>query len=107
MKKNYNPMKLAFNDALLVYLFGTKDREDTIERLRVVSTALADEKLRTTAFILKEHLGKVSDFVWPELYRQTMWNMERNIELDRFGWDDEDDLDDEDDFDDEDDAYES
>ena len=30
MKKNYNPMKLAFNDALLVYLFGTKDREDTI-----------------------------------------------------------------------------
>ena len=36
-----------------------------------------------------------------------MWNMERNIDLDRFGWDDEDDLDDEDDFDDEDDAYES
>ena len=90
-------MKLAFNDALLVYLFGTKDREDTIiERLKTVCSAFPNEKLRTAAFVLKEHLGKVSDFVWPELYRQTMWNMERNIELDRFGWDDEDELDDED-----------
>jgi len=99
MKKNYNPMKLAFNDALLVYLFGTKDREDTIERLKTVCSAFPDEKLRTAAFVLKEHLGKVSDFVWPELYRQTMWNMDRNIDLDRFGWDD---LDDEDDLGDED-----
>ncbi len=102
MSKNYNPMKLAFNEALLVYLFGTKDREDTIERLKTVCTAFADEKFRMAAFVLKEHLGKVSDFVWPELYRQTMWNMDRDLYLDRYGWDDEDELDDEDNLDEDD-----
>ena len=100
--KNNNAMKLAFNDALLVYLFGTPDREDTIERLRIVCTAFPDEELRSAAFVLKEQIGKISDFVWPELLRQTRWNMDNTIELDRFSWDDEDELDEDDDFDDED-----
>ena len=100
--KNNNAMKLAFNDALLVYLFGTKDREDTIERLRIVCSAFPDEELRSAAFVLKEQIGKISDFVWPELLRQTRWNMDNTIELDRFSWDDEDELDEDDDFDDED-----
>lgn len=99
--KNNNPMKLSFNDALLVYLFGTKDREETIERLKAVCTALSDEKFRTAAFILKENIGKVSDFVWPELYRQTMWNMDLSIDVERYSWDAGDELDDEED----DDAY--
>ena len=103
MSKNNNSMKLAFNDALLVYLFGTKDREDTIERLKTVCTALADEKFRTAAFVLKEQIEKVSDFVWPELYRQTTWNMDLSMDVERYGWDSEDEPDD----DDEDDAYES
>jgi len=103
MSKNNNSMKLAFNDALLVYLFGTKSREDTIERLKTVCTALADEKFRTAAFTLKEQIEKVSDFVWPELYRQTMWNMDLSMDVERYGWDSEDEPDD----DDEDDAYES
>ena len=94
--KNNNAMKLGFNDALLVTLFGTPDREDTIERLRIVCTAFADEDLRLKAVILKEQIAKISDFVWPELYRQTRWNMDSILDLDRFGWDDEDDLDDED-----------
>ncbi len=102
MSKNNNSMKLAFNDALLIYLFGTKDREDTIERLKVACPALADEKFRTAAFTLKEQLGKVSDFVWPELYRQTMWNMDLSIDIDRYGWDAEDKADDAEDLDDED-----
>ena len=103
MKKNYNPMKLAFNDALMVYLFGTKDREDTMERLRIVSIAFADEDLRMKAVILKEQIGKISDFVWPELYRQTRWNMDNIIGLDRFGWDEQDDFEEDDDLDDEED----
>ncbi len=36
--KNNNAMKLSFDDALLVTLFGTKDRKDTMERLRQVCT---------------------------------------------------------------------
>lgn len=102
MSKNNNSMKLAFNDALLIYLFGTKDREDTIERLRVACPALTDEKFRTAAFALKEKLGKVSDFVWPELYRQTMWNIDLSIDVDRYAWDAEDEMDEDDDLDDED-----
>ena len=94
--KNNNAMKLGFNDALLVTLFGTPDREDTIERLRIVCTAFADEDLRLKAVILKEQIAKISDFVWPELYRQSRWNMDSILDLDRFGWYDEDDLDDED-----------
>ena len=103
--KNNNAMKLSFDDALLVTLFGTKDRKDTMERLRQVCTAFPDEELRAKAFILKEQIGQISDFVWPELYRQTKWNMDGMISLDRFTWDQEGDPDDEDDVDDEDDAY--
>lgn len=99
--KNNNPMKLSFNDSLLVYLFGTKDGEETMERLKAVCTALADEKFREAAFILKENIGKVSDYVWPELYRQTMWNMDLSIDVERYSWD----AGDERDADEEDDAY--
>ena len=74
--KNNNAMKLSFDDALLVTLFGTKDRKDTMDRLAAVCTVFPDEELRAKAFILKEQIGKLSDFVWPELLRQTKWNME-------------------------------
>ena len=103
MSKNYNPMKLEFNHAMLVYLFGTKDREDTIERLRTVCTSFADKDLREAAFVLKEQLTKVSDYVWPELLRQTKWNMDLSFDIERYSWDAEDEIDE----DDEDDAYES
>ena len=53
----------------------------------------------------EEQIGKLSDFVWPELLRQTKWNMDNSIGLDRYSWDMEDEPD-EDDLD-EDDAYES
>ena len=103
--KNNNTMKLSFDDALLVTLFGTKDRKDTMDRLAAVCTVFSDEELRAKAFILKEQIGKLSDFVWPELLRQTKWNMDNSIGLDRYSWDMEDEPD-EDDLD-EDDAYES
>lgn len=105
--KNNNAMKLSFDDALLVTLFGTKDRKDTMDRLAAVCTAFPDEELRTKAFVLKEQIGQISDFVWPELLRQTKWNMDNSIGLDRYSWDMEDDPDDEDFEDevDEDDAY--
>jgi len=100
-----NTMKLTFNDALLVYLFGRKDRKETVESLAQVCTAFPDEEMRTTAFVLKEQIAQISDFVWPELYRQTAWNIDNTIRLERFIWDQEDEPDDEEDFDDEDDAY--
>ena len=100
-----NTMKLSFDDALLVTLFGTKDRKDTMDRLAAVCTVFPDEELRAKAFILKEQIGKLSDFVWPELLRQTKWSMDNSIGLDRYSWDMEDEPD-EDDLD-EDDAYES
>lgn len=91
-----NTMKLAFNDALLITLFGTKDRKDTMDRLAAVCTAFPDEDSRMRAFVLKEQIGRISDFVWPELYRQTKWNMDGMISLDRFTWDQEDEFDEED-----------
>ncbi len=98
--KNNNAMKLSFDDALLITLFGTKDRKDTMDRLATVCTAFPDENFRTRAFILKEQIGQTSDFVWPELYRQTKWNMDLSIDIERYGWDaeDEKDEDDEDDY---------
>ena len=102
--KNNNTMKLSYDDALLVTLFGTKERKDTMDRLAAVCTVFPDEDLRTKAFILKEQIGQISDFVWPELLRQTKWNMDGMISLDRFTWDHEDDPEDEE-LDDEDDAY--
>ena len=101
--RNNNAMKLGFNDALLVTLFGTPDRKDTMDRLAAVSTAFPDEDFRKKAFVLKEQIGKISDFIWPELYRQTRWNMDNILGLDRFSWDDMDDFD-VDDFDEDDEA---
>ena len=101
--KNNNTMKLSFDDALLITLFGTKDRKDTMDRLAAVCTVFPDEELRAKAFILKEQIGKLSDFVWPELLRQTKWNMDNSIGLDRYSWDMEDEPDEDDP--DEDDAY--
>ena len=92
--KNNNAMKLSFDDALLVTLFGTKDRKDTMDRLAAVCTVFPDEDLRTKVFILKEQIGQISDFVWPELLRQTKWNMDGMISIDRFTWDTEEDPDD-------------
>ncbi|MBR5995220.1 MAG: hypothetical protein IK026_01360 [Eubacteriaceae bacterium] len=103
--KNNNAMKLSFDDALLVTLFGTKDRKDTMDRLAAVCTVFPEEELRTKAFILKEQIGQISDFVWPELLRQTKWNMDNSIGLDRYSWDMEAEVDEDDDLDDEDDAY--
>ena len=97
-----NENRFSFNDALLTALFGTPNRQNTMDRLGVVCTAFPDEELRSAAFVLKEQIGKISDFVWPELLRQTRWNMDNTIELDRFSWDSEDELDEDDDFDDED-----
>ena len=103
--KNNNAMKLSFDDALLVTLFGTKDRKDTMDRLAAVCTVFPDEDFRTRAFILKEQIGQISDFVWPELLRQTKWNMDNSIGLVRYSWDMETEVDEDDDLDDEDDAY--
>ncbi len=102
---NNNAMKLTFDDALLVTLFGTKDRKDTMDRLAAVCTVFPEEELRTKAFVLKEQIGQISDFVWPELLRQTKWNMDNTIGLDRYSWDMEAEVDEDDDLDDEDDAY--
>ena len=107
MKKN-NDNGFIFNDALLACLFGTPDRKDTMDRLAAVCTVFPEEELRTKAFILKEQISQISDFVWPELYRQTKWNMDNSIGLDRYSWDMEDENDEDDDLDDEvdeDDAY--
>lgn len=61
-----------------------------MERQRQVCTAFKDEELRAKAFILKEQIGQISDFVWPELNRKTKWNMNNSIGLDRYSWDIED-----------------
>ncbi|MBQ5956288.1 MAG: hypothetical protein IJL46_01820 [Clostridia bacterium] len=39
---------------------------------------------------MKEQIGQISDFVWPELNRKTKWNMNNSIGLDRYSWDIED-----------------
>ena len=85
--KNNNALKLTFDDALFITLFGSQDRKETMDRLTNVCTAFHDEDLQTRAFVLIEQVGKISDYVWPELYRQTKRNMDKNLELDRFVWD--------------------
>ena len=105
--QNNNAMKLAFNDALLVYLFGTKDREDTIERLRIVCTAFPDEEFRTAAVILRERVKKMDDFSWTALCKLSKWEISQMFDSESFLFDAEDEIDEDDDLDDEDDAYES
>ena len=96
MKKNYDAMKLTFDDALLIDLFGTPDLDDTMDRFSAACTAFPDEALWTRTFVLKEQIGKVPAFVWPELYRQIKWNVENNLGYAHFEWDSEDEEDDED-----------
>ena len=93
-----NTMKITFNDALLITQFGMPDRQETVDRIATVCPALADDALRRDAFILKEQIGNIPDFVWPEFFRQLKLNMENCICLDRLAWDNDNNLEDDEEF---------
>ena len=48
-----NENRFSFNDALLTALFGTPNRQNTMDSLGVVCSAFPDEDFRTTAVILR------------------------------------------------------
>ena len=93
-----NTMKITFNDALLITQFGMPDRQETVDRIATVCPALAGDALRRDAFILKEQIGNIPDFVWPEFFRQLKLNMENCIGLDRLAWDNDNNLEDDEEF---------
>ena len=97
-----NENRFNFNDALLTALFGTPNRQSTMDRLGVVCTAFSDEDFRTAAVILRERIRKMDDFSWTALCKLSKWEISQLFDTERFLYDGEDELDDDDD---EDDAY--
>lgn len=97
-----NEDRFSFNDALLTALFGTPNRQSTMDRLGVVCTAFSDEDFRTAAVILRERIRKMDDFSWTALCKLSKWEISQLFDTERFLYDGEDELDDDDD---EDDAY--
>ena len=95
----------SFNDALLTALFGTPNRQNTMDRLGVVCTAFPDEDFRTAAVILRERIRKMDDFSWTALCKLSKWEISQMFDSESFLFDTEDEIDEEED--DEDDAYES
>lgn len=100
-----NENRFSFNDALLTALFGTPNRQNTMDRLGVVCTAFPDEDLRTAAVILRERIRKMDDFSWTALCKLSKWEISQMFDSESFLFDTEDEIDEEED--DEDDAYES
>lgn len=92
MKKN-NDNGFIFNDALLASLFGTPDRKDTMERLRLACSLFPDRDLRDRAFILKERIEGMDDFSWTALCKMAKWEIGKLFDCERFLWDDDGDLD--------------
>ena len=102
-----NENRFSFNDALLTALFGTPNRQNTMDRLGVVCTAFPDEDLRTAAVILRERIRKMDDFSWTALCKLSKWEISQMFDSESFLFDAEDEIDEDDDLEDEDDAYES
>ena len=94
--------RFSFNDALLTALFGTPNRQNTIDRLGVVCTAFPDEEFRTAAVILRERIKKMDDFSWTALCKLSKWEINQLFDSERFLYDSEDEPGEDDDLDDED-----
>ena len=99
-----NENRFNFNDALLTALFGTPNRQNTMDRLGVVCAAFPDEAFRTAAVILRERIRKMDDFSWTALCKLSKWEISQMFDSERILYDAGDELYDEDE-DDEDDAY--
>ena len=99
-----NENRFSFNDALLTALFGTPNRQKTMDRLGVVCSAFPDEDFRTAAVILRERIRKMDDFSWTALCKLSKWEISQLFDSERILYDAGDELYDEDE-DDEDDAY--
>ena len=97
-----NENRFSFNDELLTALFGTPNRQNTMDRLGDVSTAFPDEDFRTAAVILRERIRKMDDFSWTALCKLSKWEISQLFDSERFLYDSEDEPDADDDFDDED-----
>ena len=97
-----NENRFSFNDELLTALFGTPNRQNTMDRLGVVCTAFPDEELRTAAVILRERIRKMDDFSWTALCKLSKWEISQLFDSERVLYDSEDEPDADDDFDDED-----
>ena len=102
-----NENRFNFNDALLTALFGTPNRQNTMDRLGVVCTAFPDEDFRTAAVILRERIRKMDDFSWTALCKLSKWEINQLFDTERILYDAGEEPDEDDDLDDEDDAYES
>ena len=102
-----NENRFSFNDALLTALFGTPNRQNTMDRLGVVGTAFPDEDFRTAAVIRRERIRKMDDFSWTALCKLSKWEIGQMFDSESFLFDAEDEIDEDDDLEDEDDAYES
>ena len=98
MKKN--KIMYEFNDALLICLFATEDREDTIRRLTTASDVITEKDFRTGVRTLARKNAKMDDYGWAALCQMTRWNMDSILSGDRSFWDGE--LEEEDDHDDDD-----
>ena len=84
-----NKTMYEFNDALLICLFGTEDREDTIRRLTAACDAFTEKDLRTRIRTLTGKIAKMDDYGWAVLCQMTRWNMDNILSCDRFFWDGE------------------
>ena len=102
LHRSPNEKRFSFNDALLTALFGTPNRQNTIDRLGVVCTAFPDEEFRTAAVILRERIRKMDDFSWTALCKLSKWEINQLFDSERFLYDSEDEPGEDDDLDDED-----
>ena len=97
-----NENRFNFNDALLTALFGTPNRQNTMDRLGVVCTAFPDEEFRMTAVILRERIRKMDDFSWTALCKLSKWEINQLFDTERILYDAGEELDEDDDLGDED-----
>ena len=97
-----NENRFSFNDALLTALFGTPNRQNTIDRLGVVCTAFPDEEFRTAAVILRERIRKMDDFSWTALCKLSKWEINQLFDTERILYDAGEEPDEDDDLGDED-----
>ena len=77
-------MKLVYGDDLMLYCFGSVNREDTIARLGCVIPHVGNEEIRTQMFVLKEKIDQcIDDEDWELYFPKLLRNMAVYLDRDK------------------------
>ena len=77
-------LNLVYGDAMMIYCFGSVNREDTVERFRRIIPHVGNEEVRAQMFILKEKINQYfDDEDWAIFFPKVLRNLAVYLDRDK------------------------